>query len=311
MDARIKPYRSRSWPRELSRNSALYLMVLLPVAVVIIFKYIPMYGAQIAFRNYKIVKGVWGSDWVGFKHFLDFFNKYQFWQLIRNTLLLNLYNLATFPLPLCLALCIHYLPSKRFSKSIQLVSYAPHFISTVVLCGMLLQMLSFNDGLFNALLGALGVAPVNFMADPGKWRSIYVWSGVWQEIGFSSIIYVAALSSISPELHESAKIDGASIFQRILHVDIPGVLPTFLILLILKCGTIMTVGFEKVYLLQNSLNPDVSSVISTYVYSVGIAQTSPRYSYASAVDMFTNVINMILLFSVNASVKAFSDSSLW
>jgi len=300
-----------SWRRELLKNWLLYLMVLAPIGILIIFKYIPMYGAQIAFRDYKIAKGIWGSPWVGFKHFIAFFRKYQFGMLIRNTLLLNLYNLATFPLPLLLALFVHYLPEKRFAKSIQMISYAPHFISTVVICGILLQMLSYHDGLFNTLLGLLNIGPYNFMADTGKWRSIYVWSGVWQEIGYSSIIYVAALSSVSPELHESALIDGANIPQRILHVDIPCVMPTFLILLIMQCGQLMTIGFEKVFLLQNSLNPDVSSVISTYVYSVGIAQTSPRYSYAAAVDMFTNVINMLLLFSVNRIVKIFSESSLW
>lgn len=312
-----------SWRKDFSRNKALYIMILLPLTILIIFKYVPMYGVVIAFENYKINKGVFGSEWVGLKNFLDFFSTYHFGRIMTNTILINLYSLATFPLAMILALLINYIPSRWFKKTIQTVSYAPYFISTVVMCGMILQFLSVRGGLINALLGLVGISPINFMGIPEMFYSIYVWTGVWQGIGYDSIIFIATLAAVSPGLHESAVIDGASIPQRIWHVDIPGVLPTFLILLILRCGQLLTVGFEKILLLQNALNISASSVISTYVYSVGLSAGSafigssssavPRYSYATAVDLFTAVINMILLFTVNRAVKTLSDSdaSLW
>lgn len=306
-----KGSKTLSWRKELSRNKVLYLMVLLPLAVLIIFKYIPMYGVQIAFKNYQIGKGISGSDWVGMKNFVDFFHTYYCWQVIKNTLYLNLYMLATFPLPLILALLINYMPSMGFKKTVQMVSYAPHFISVVVMCGMVVQFLSPQGGMINMLLGLFGVPNTNYMGEIQDWRSIYVWSDVWQNVGYNAIIYIAALAGVSPELHEAAIIDGANIPQRIWHVDIPHVLPTFSILLILGCGQLLTLGYEKVLLLQNSLNITVSQVISTYVYSVSLAATLPQYSYATAVDLLTSVINMIFLFAVNRIIRSITGSSLW
>lgn len=297
--------------KELSRNKVLYLLILIPLAVLIIFKYIPMYGVQIAFKNFTIGKGILGSPWVGLKNFISFFNTYYCWQIIRNTLLLNLYMLATFPLPLILALLINYMPSMKFKKTVQMVSYAPHFISVVVMCGMVMQFLSPQGGMINLLLQVIGIPPTDYMGEAGAWRSIYVWSDVWQHIGYNSIIYIATLAGVSPELYEAAIMDGATIVKRIWHVDIPHVLPTFSILLILNCGQIFTLGYEKVLLLQNNMNINVSEVLSTYVYSVSLASTMPRYSYATAVDLLTSVVNMSFLFVVNRVVRSMTGSSLW
>lgn len=307
----LKGKRTVSWRREVSRNKVLYLLVLLPLAVLIMFKYIPMYGIQIAFKKYSIGKGITESDWVGLINFVNFFHTYYCWQVIKNTLFLNLYMLATFPLPLILALFINYMPSLGFKKTVQMVSYAPHFISVVVMCGMVIQFLSPQGGMINMLLGFFGVPNTDYMGEIHDWRSIYVWSDVWQNMGYNAIIYIAALAGVSPELHEAAVIDGASIPQRIWHVDIPHVMPTFSILLILGCGQLFTLGYEKVLLLQNSLNITVSQVISTYVYSVSLAATLPQYSYAAAVDLLTSVINMCFLFAVNRIVRSLTGSSLW
>lgn len=306
-----KDKKALSWRRELSRNKVLYLMVLLPLAVLIVFHYIPMYGIQIAFKNFQIGKGITGSEWVGLKNFVTFFQSYYCWQIIKNTLFLNLYALATFPLPLILALLINYMPSIGFKKTVQMVSYAPHFISVVVMCGMVVQFLSPQGGLINMILGLFGVPNTNYMGEIQYWRSIYVWSDVWQNIGFSAIIYISALAGVSPELHEAAIMDGANIPQRIWYVDIPHILPTFSILLIMRCGSLLSLGYEKVLLLQNSLNITVSQVISTYVYSVGLASSMPQYSYAAAVDLLTTVINMVLLLVVNRITRSMTGSSLW
>ena len=236
--------------REIGKHKALYLLILIPLAVLLIFQYAPMYGVQIAFRNYKVTKGITGSEWVGLKYILKFFNYHRFWEILWNTLRINLYSLLTFPLSLLLALCVNYLPSRRFSKTVQMVSYAPHFLSTVVVVGMILQFMDMRTGLFNAVMSLFGVAPVNYMAKPEYFTSIYVWSDAWQGTGYSSIIYIAALAGISQELHEAAIVDGANIPQRIWHVDIPGVLPTFCILLILRCGSLISIGFEKILLMH-------------------------------------------------------------
>ena len=297
--------------REITRHGALYVMLLLPVTILILFKYIPMYGIQIAFRDYRIARGILGSQWVGLKYVRKFFESYRFWDILRNTLLINLYSLATFPLSLIFALLLNYLPFRHYKKTIQMVSYAPHFISTVVMCSMILQFMNARGGIFNVALSYFGVPPKNYMADPKYFYSIYVWTGVWQELGYSSIIYIAALSGISSELHEAAIVDGANIVHRIWHIDIPGVLPTFCILLIMRCGSLLSVGFEKILLLQNNLNNSVSEVISTYVYGIGISSGRPQYSYAAAIDLFTALINMTLLFTVNRITGKLSGSSLF
>lgn len=307
---RRTPLGKRLW-LELKKNHALYVLLILPVLLLIIFKYVPMHGVQIAFRNYKPAKGVYGSDWVGMKYFIKYFNSMQFWPLIRNTLSINLYSLATFPLSLILALLLNYIPSKGYRKTVQMVSYAPHFISTVVMCGMLLTFMDVRTGMINEILKVLGFAPINFMGTPSYFYSIYVWSGVWQGVGYGSIIYISALSGIPPELHEAAIVDGASILKRIWHVDIPGVLPTLCILLIMRCGDILDIGFEKIMLLQNSLNKPISDVISVYTYNLGINSSIPQYSYASAIGLFSNVINMLLLLLANTVVNKINGNGLF
>lgn len=302
---------NRSIVKHFRRYGALYIMLILPMTVLILFHYVPMYGVQIAFRNYRITRGIADSPWVGFKYFIKFFRYHNFWQIIRNTLVVNLYSLLTFPLSLVLALLLAHVPFRRFAKIVQNVSYVPHFISMVVLCSMVVQFTNARTGMINSFLGLFGVPPVNYMAKKEYYYSIYVWSGVWQDLGYSSIIYIAALAGISPELHEAAIMDGASIVKRIWHIDVPGVMPTFCILLIMRCGSLMNVGFEKALLLQNSLNMSVSEVISTYSYNIGLNSATPQYSYASAIGLFTSVINLIMLCLVNSVVKRVSDSSLW
>ena len=301
---------ARIWS-ELKKNHALYVLLILPVAVLIIFKYVPMHGVQIAFRNYKPARGIYGSDWVGLKYFSKYFGSMQFWPLIRNTLSINLYSLATFPLSLILALLLNYIPSKAYRKTVQMVSYAPHFISTVVMCGMLLTFLDVRTGMVNEIIKVFGGKAVNFMGTPSYFYHIYIWSGVWQGVGYGSIIYISALSGIPVELHEAAIVDGASILKRIWHVDLPGVLPTVCILLIMRCGDILDVGFEKIMLLQNSLNKPISDVISVYTYNMGINSSMPQYSYASAIGLFSNVINMLMLILANTIVDKINGNGLF
>lgn len=297
--------------RHLRRYGALYLMLILPMAILIVFKYIPMYGVQIAFRDYRITRSISKSPWVGLKYFLKFFQYFNFGQILRNTLLINLYSLLTFPCSLIFALLLAHSPFPRCAKLVQNISYMPHFISVVVLCSMIVQFTNARTGLINSVTSLFGMEPVNYMAKKEYYYALYVLSGVWQDLGYSSIIYIAALTGVSPDLHEAAIVDGASIVKRIWHIDIPSVMPTFCILLIMRCGSLLSVGFEKALLLQNPLNTSVSEVISTYAYNVGLNSASPQYSYASAIDLFTSIINLIMLCTVNQIVRRISSSSLW
>ena len=296
---------------EVRRHWGLYVLVSVPLAYLIIFKYIPMYGVQIAFRDYKVGQGFSSGKWVGLKHFIKFLNFYDFKKLMLNTAAISFYSLLTFPFPIILALLLNYIKSQRFKKTVQMITYAPHFISTVVMVGMILQFLDAKNGIVNILISMCGGEAQNWMAKPAYFRHIYIWSGVWQGIGYSSIMYISALSSVSPELHEAAVIDGANILQRMWNVDLPGILPTVSIMLILRCGSILNVGYEKIYLMQNSLNLPVSEVISTYVYKEGFTSGMPRYSYSAAVNLFISVINIILLLTVNKLADKFSNSSLF
>lgn len=296
------------------RSWQMYLFLLLPVIYLIIFKYWPMLGAQIAFRQYTPRLGIWGSKWVGLAQFTKFFNSYQFGRVFSNTLWLSLYSLlAGFPLPILAALCINALRSNRYRSLIQNITYMPHFISTVVMVGMLMQVFNSRVGIFAVLYRTVtGVVDVpDLLARPSAFPHLYVWSGIWQSTGWGTIIYVAALSGVDPELHEAAVIDGASRFQRLLHVDFPSVLPTITIMLILRCGQLMGIGFDKVYLMQNKLNLSTSEVIATYVYKVGLAQGSNDFSYATAIGLFNSVINMIMLVIVNTVSRRVGETSLW
>jgi putative aldouronate transport system permease protein len=280
------------------------------IIITTIYHYIPIYGIQIAFRNYKLKKGIWGSDWVGLANFERFFRSANAWTTISNTLILSVYSLAaSFPMAVLLALMLNSFRHKRYRKVIQAVTYAPHFISTVVMCGMLILFLSPRVGVVNTVIRMLGHESINFMGKSYMWRHIYVWSGVWQGMGWSSVIYFAALSGVSPEFHEAALVDGATKFQRVLHIDLPFLFPTITMLLILNCGSILSVGFEKAYALQNDLNIGVSEIISTYVYKVGLVNRD--LSFSTAINLFNAVVNSILLLTVNAITGQLSEYSLW
>lgn len=292
----------------------LYLFLLLPVAYILIFAYVPMAGIQIAFKKFDIAAGIWGSPWVGFDNFERFFSAYNFWSILWNTLSLALYGLiAGFPLPILLALLLNSFPSETYKKIVQTVSYMPHFISTVVIVGMLVQIFNPRTGAFGVIAHLLTGRMINvdLLSKPEAFSHMYVWSGIWQGIGWGSIIYIAALSSVDAELHEAAQIDGATRWQRVLKIDLPSILPTATIMLILNAGGIMNVGFEKVYLMQNNLNISKSEVISTYVYKVGMQIAGGDFSFATAIGLFNSVINFILLIIVNTITKKISSTSLW
>ncbi|TBL70794.1 sugar ABC transporter permease [Paenibacillus thalictri] len=269
-----------------------------------------MYGVQIAFKDFLATKGVWGSPWVGFKHFERFFEGYYFGRLVVNTFLISVYYLlVSFPLAIALALMMNELRSAAFKKTVQTVTYAPHFISTVVLVGMLAIFLAPKSGLINQAAVALGGTAVDYLGEPSWFKTLYVLSGVWQNTGWNSIIFIAALAGVDPQQHESAMLDGASKWQRIWHINIPGILPTIIIVFILECGRIMAVGFEKVFLMQNDLNINASDVISTYVYRSGIL--GAQYSFSSAVGLFNSAINLILLLTVNRLSRKLTNTGLW
>nr|WP_235549438.1 MULTISPECIES: ABC transporter permease subunit [unclassified Paenibacillus] len=287
-----------------------YLLILPAVLYFIIFKYIPMLNAVIAFKDYSVVKGIWASPWAGFKHFHLFFNNPQFWVLMKNTLFLSLYQIVIgFPLPILLALALNEIRNGIFKRAVQLVTYAPYFISTVVMVSMIMLLLSPRLGVINIILQSFGLETINFLGIPNMFRSVYVWSDVWQGAGYSAVIYLAALAGVDQSLYEAAKVDGASRFQKIIHIDIPGIMPTAVIILILSVGNIMSVGFEKIYLLQNPLNLETSEIIATYVYKIGLLNAN--FSFATAVGLFNSVVNLILLLLVNSLAKRISSSSLW
>ena len=302
----------KKWNR-IWRARQLYLLLLLPLVWLIIFKYVPMAGLQIAFRNYSNRGGIWGSKWVGFQNFKKFFSDRQFSTLIINTLRISLYQLAVgFIVPIILALALNVMKNGIFKKTVQTLTYIPHFISVVVLVGMLLQLINPVVGLYGAVYQALtGTRPVDILSNPASFPHLYVWSGIWQNAGWGSIIYVAALANSDQQLHEAAQIDGASRLQRVWHIDIPTILPTATILLIMDAGQVMSVGFETVFLLQNGLNLSYSEVLSTYVYNKSFGAGIPNFSFSTAAGMFNSVINLILITVVNKIAKKLSDTSLW
>ncbi|MBD2871713.1 ABC transporter permease [Paenibacillus arenilitoris] len=275
-----------------------------------VFHYWPMYGVQIAFKRFSAMKGILGSEWVGFEHFERFFHSFYFMRLLLNTIGISLYELAVaFPVPIILALMIHEVGGKRFKKAVQTVTYAPHFLSVVVMVGMLATFLSPTTGVVNHLLSFMGFERISFMTEPGWFKTLFVGSHVWQNAGWSSIIYIAALTAIDPQMHEAAAIDGASRLQRIWHINLPGISSTIVILLILNIGSIMNVGFEKIFLMQNDLNIASSDVFATYVYRSGIL--GAQYSFAAAVGLFNSIVNLILLVAVNLTARRVSGNSLW
>jgi putative aldouronate transport system permease protein len=293
--------------RYITTNYWLYLLVLPSVVLTIIFKYLPMYGILIAFKDYSYRKGILGSEWVGFHHFERFLNAPNFEQLFFNTLKLNLYGLLLgFPVPILLALMLNQVRRAAMKKNIQLFLYAPNFISVVVIVGMLFVLLS-PTGPINQMVVALGGMPISFMSEPEYFRATYILSGIWQGAGWASIIYVAALANVDPELHSAATLDGASLLQRIWHIDIPSIKPVIAIMLILAAGGIMAGGGDKAILMWNEMNMETSDVIGTYVYRIGFQQAN--YSFSAAVELFNTIINLIMLFTVNTIVKRVNEGN--
>lgn len=287
-------------------------MMLAPMVFVALFNYWPMLGLQIAFRNYNPAAGIWGSPWVGLANIQQFFHSYEFWPLIKNTVILQGYALlAGFPIPILLALAINYARRKWFARSVQLITYAPYFISTVVVVGMIFVMLDPQTGIVTIALHKVGLSAPDFLNDPTWFRHIYVWSGVWQSVGFGAVLYLAALTGIDPEQHEAALVDGASKLRRIWHIDLPGIAPVAIIVFILNMGSILTTGFQKVLLLQNQLNIGTAQVIDTYVYQVGLNSQVPQYSYAAAIGVFQSVVGLVLLILVNWLARRITKTGLW
>ena len=288
----------------------LYVILLVPFLWLIIFRYVPMYGLQLAFKNFRSSRGIWGSPWVGLAHFKRFFTSPSSWMVIRNTVTLSLYSIAaSFPFAIILALCLNELRNEKTKKFIQTVTYAPYFISTVVMVSIIFQILDPRIGIINRIIMLFGGKSINFMAMPQYFSHIYVWSGVWQSNGYNAIIYLAALSAINPELHEAAIVDGCNKFQRIWYIDLPQIKPTIIIMLILNMGYVMSIGFEKVYLMQNPLNIEASEVMSTYIYRVGLINFD--YSYSTAISFINSIINLVLLITVNTIAKKLGEEVLW
>lgn len=308
-EVKTEPRKKSAWTK-IKKSKQLYLFILPAFLFFLIFAYGPMYGVMIAFKDYMPSMGVLGSPWVGFKHFRRFFNSYYFWDLIKNTLGISIYSLVVgFPLPIILALALNEARDGFFKKFTQTVTYAPHFISVMVISGMLISFLSPSTGIINHFRAALGMERISFLTDPKWFKTIYVLSGVWQGTGWGTVIYLAALSGVDPQLHEAAIVDGASRLQRVFYINIPTIVPTMVILLIMNFGSIMSVGHEKILLLQNPLNLESSNVIATFVYKQGLLDA--QYSYAAAVGLFNSAINSALLIVVNKLSRRVSEVSLW
>lgn len=305
---------SGSLHKRIAARWQLYLLLLLPILWLIVFSYTPMSGLVLAFKKYSSGLGIWGSPWVGFDNFTKFFRSVKFPVVMRNTLTVSLYALAvSFPIPILFALLLNVMMGQRYKKVIQTVTYIPYFISTVVMVGLIFQLLDARNGLYGSLYTLLsggGSAP-NILSDGSKFKHLYVWSGVWQSTGYNAIIYIAALAGVDQSLHEAAMIDRASRFQRLIHIDLPAILPTASIMLVLAVGNIMNIGYEKVLLMQNDLNLNYSEIISTYVYKVGLSSGITDFSLSTAIGMFNSVINFILLVIANWGSKKMSGSGIF
>lgn len=299
--------------RRIAQRWQLYVLLLLPLLYLLVFQYLPMGGLVIAFKKYDFSKGIFGSPWVGLDNFIKFFHSHKFFLVLKNTLVLAFYSLLiTFPIPIIFALLLNALPFRRYQKVIQTVTYIPHFISTVVMVGLLFQVMNNRNGLYGSLYALINghLAP-DILADGKNFKHLFVWSAVWQSTGYSSIIYFASLAGVDQALHEAALIDGATRLQRVWYIDIPSILPTISIMLILAVGNVMNVGFEKTLLMQNSLNLNYSEIISTHVYKVGLASGITDFSLSTAISMFNSVVNFILLIFANFTSKKISGSGIF
>ena len=307
--ANRKKTKLHRWFKNVYACRHLYYLILPGIISVVIFHYIPIYGVQIAFKEFRTSLGIWGSDWIGLKYFIKFVTYPDFWGILRNTAVIGLYTIATTPCAVIFALMLNEIENKPLKKSIQMLTYAPHFVSTVVVASILILFLDRSNGLINNIVAFMGGERQAFIGNPKLFSTIYVWSGVWQGLGWSTIIYLAALSTISPEMIEAAKIDGASQLQIILKIKIPSILPTIMTILILSTGKVLSVGFEKIYLLQNPLNLSHSRVISTYVYEVGLL--SRQFSYSAAIGLFNNAVNIAFILLINTLSKRITKVGLW
>ncbi|WP_224722318.1 ABC transporter permease [Paenibacillus vietnamensis] len=307
-----KPLSTRleaAW-KHIKRDKQLLLLFIPCILFYLLFRYGPLYGLILAFKDYSVFSGVWGSDWVGLKHFDKFFTSRDFWLLFKNTLLLGFYTLIFgFPFPILLAILLNEVRIGWFKKSVQTFSYLPAFLSVVIICSMIIDFLSPNNGLLNQLLAVLGFEKKYFLVDPGWFRPIYVISEIWGTMGYEAIIYLAAIAGINPTLYEAARVDGASRFGMMRHITLPGLLPTLLVMFILKTGSMIRIGYEKVLLLYNPMTYDVADVFSTYVYRKGLLESN--YSYAAAVGMFEALVAMLMLLSANFLSKRIGGNGLW
>jgi len=295
---------------ELTRNACIYLMALPVILYYLIFCYGPMFGVLMAFKKFEVAKGIWGSDWVGFKYFIDFFNGEYFIRTLKNTFLISLYSiLLNFPAPIIFALLLNEISSKSYKKAVQMITYLPHFISMVVICGIIADFFATN-GVMTRFLSLFGGGNINYLGVAKFFKPIYIGTDIWQSIGWESIIYIAALVGIDQELYEAAVIDGAGRFRQFLHITLPGISATIVIMLILRVGQLLNVGYEKIILLYNPSTYETADVISSYVYRRGLGETM-QYSYSTAIGLFQSVVNLIMIFAANTFSKKISDTSLF
>ena len=297
---------------DIKSNWQLYVMLIIPIAWLIYFKYAPMYGARIAFVDFIPRKGIMGSKWVGLEHFVRFFNSPQFFTLIKNTLMISIYSLIlSIPFPIILAISLTYLKNQSYKKVVQMATYLPHFLSTVIIVSLIQLIFNTHSGIVNNFLKALTGTKINFLGLSKYFRSMYVWSGIWQSTGWSSILYISALAGVDPQLHEAAIIDGANKIKRIWHIDIASIVPTISIMTIMNMGSLLSVGFDKTFLMQNPTNLEISEILSTYEYKVGIGGGIPSYSYPAAIGLLTSVVTFVLICLTNKLSKVVSDTGLW
>lgn len=307
MNKRVK------FTKRLKANWQLLVMFSIPLVWVLIFCYVPIVGGMIiSFKDFNLAAGIFESEWVGFKHYTNFFTSFRFWRVIKNTVVISVYYLlASTPPPIILALCLNYLKNKRAKKVVQMMTYAPYFISSVVIVGIINQLFSSSVGPINTIITSLGGSRINFLGNADLFIHLFVWSGVWQVTGYTAIIYISALSSIDQEQYEAASIDGASPLQKIRYIDIPGIMPSVIVMFILNLGSSLNFGYEKIYLMQNSTNLKVSEVIATYVYKVGINALIPQYSYSTAIGLFIAIISTILVVGSNKISSYLGETALW
>jgi len=307
MNKRVK------FTKRLKANWQLLVMFSIPLVWVLIFCYVPIVGGMIiSFKDFNLAAGIFESEWVGFKHYTNFFTSFRFWRVIKNTVVISVYYLlASTPPPIILALCLNYLKNKRAKKVVQMMTYAPYFISSVVIVGIINQLFSSSVGPINTIITSLGGSRINFLGNADLFIHLFVWSGVWQVTGYTAIIYISALSSIDQEQYEAASIDGASPLQKIRYIDIPGIMPSVIVMFILNLGSSLNFGYEKIYLMQNATNLKVSEVIATYVYKVGINALIPQYSYSTAIGLFIAIISTILVVGSNKISSYLGETALW